>query len=195
MCSPSTFFPLCATALRDMWISYLPKLAYPVRSGVHSNTAFALRLSLDYAREVGDSELEEALVSASKRLYEADKAYDPRFEPSGEDFLSPGVCELLLMRSVLAPEDFPEWATSFMPSLGQGSLCPLLQAPKVLVATTSLPSPRPPPPKPPSTPLGCPPTCPGLESSDPRNHFRRLGTGKMQGCATWMAYCSPSAGD
>lgn len=45
-------------------------------------------------------------------------ADDPRFEPSGEDFLSPGLCEMALMRRVLpSATDFTEWASAFMPSL------------------------------------------------------------------------------
>ena len=35
----------------NMYIDYLPKLGYPVRSGVHSNTAFSLNLAFDYACE------------------------------------------------------------------------------------------------------------------------------------------------
>ena len=29
-------------AVRSGWLAYLPKLTFPVRSGVHSNTAFGL---------------------------------------------------------------------------------------------------------------------------------------------------------
>jgi hypothetical protein len=43
--------------------TWLPKLPYPVRSGEHSQTAFALALMLDYSRIAGDSEC--------KKLFEA----------------------------------------------------------------------------------------------------------------------------
>ena len=33
--------------------NWLPKLPYPVRSGEHSQTAFAIGLALDYARIAG----------------------------------------------------------------------------------------------------------------------------------------------
>jgi hypothetical protein len=41
--------------------AYLPKATYPVRAGVHSNTAFALTLALDYARAVDDADLASLL--------------------------------------------------------------------------------------------------------------------------------------
>ncbi len=37
---------------------YLPRLTYPIRTGVHPDTAFALAQILDYARTVKDAELE-----------------------------------------------------------------------------------------------------------------------------------------
>jgi hypothetical protein len=36
---------------------WLPKLSHPVRSGEHSQTAFALGLALDWARTAGNSEM------------------------------------------------------------------------------------------------------------------------------------------
>ena len=107
-----------ASEIRAGWLRYLPKLAFPVRSGVHSNTAFGLTLSHAYASAVGDSELREAITAAATRLYGDDREYSPSFEPSGEDFLSPGLCEMTLMRRVLpTAKDFTAWARGFMPSL------------------------------------------------------------------------------
>lgn len=42
-----------------------------------------------------------------------------------------GVCELLLMRSVLPLEEYAGWAMSFAPSLADATSCALLKAPKV----------------------------------------------------------------
>ena len=36
--------------------TWLPKLSHPVRSGEHSQTAFALGLAIDYARNAGDAD-------------------------------------------------------------------------------------------------------------------------------------------
>src|SRR5262249_23001315 len=43
-----------AAALTDKYLSFLPKQNYPIRTGVHPNTAFGLTFALDYAREVGN---------------------------------------------------------------------------------------------------------------------------------------------
>ncbi|HKP67388.1 MAG TPA: DUF2891 family protein, partial [Casimicrobiaceae bacterium] len=45
------------------FVDLLPRLAYPIRHGVHSNTAFALQLAIDYARRVGNGALEAACVT------------------------------------------------------------------------------------------------------------------------------------
>jgi len=104
--------------VRDGWIAYLPKLTFPVRSGVHSNTAFGLALSHDYAREVSDEDLKRAINACAIRLYGEDVGYNPAFEPSGEDFLSPGLCEMELMKRVMpSPAVFTSWSERFMPSL------------------------------------------------------------------------------
>ena len=59
-----------------------------------------------------------------------DANYVPSFEPSGEDFLSPSLCELALMSRVLPSEAFMTWAQGFLPSL----LCPLSDFKKVICA-------------------------------------------------------------
>ncbi|HRD45261.1 MAG TPA: DUF2891 family protein [Caulobacter sp.] len=43
-----------AAAFSDRFKRFLPKATYPLRAGVHSNTAFALRLAMDYAEACGD---------------------------------------------------------------------------------------------------------------------------------------------
>ena len=37
------------TAFAERFKSYLPKLTYPIRTGAHYNSAFALILALDWA--------------------------------------------------------------------------------------------------------------------------------------------------
>ena len=48
----------------DRFMTWLPKLAYPIRTGEHSQTAFAFSLALDYARVAGRSDLAD-LVEAT----------------------------------------------------------------------------------------------------------------------------------
>ena len=94
--------------------TWLPKLAYPIRTGEHSQTAFAFGLVLDYARAAGDEDLVGLVEQTTRRLYLADAGGDLRFEPSGQDFLSPLLAEADLMRRVMAPEDFGKWLAAFL---------------------------------------------------------------------------------
>ncbi len=89
--------------------TWLPKLPCPVRSGEHSQTAFALGLMLDYSRVAGDTDYNEMFVAKARQFYLEDKNCPLAYEPSGEDFLSPCLAEADVMRRVLAPVDFAGW--------------------------------------------------------------------------------------
>ena len=97
--------------------AWLPKLRYPVRSGTHSQTAFALSLCLDWARTASDRGMEELIVGRTLQFHENDVASPLHYEPSGEDFLSPSLMEADLMRRVLAREAFAEWLAAFLPQI------------------------------------------------------------------------------
>ena len=88
--------------------------AYPVRAGTHANSAFALLLARDYAAVAGDDALRRAVDDAAIAWFGADAAYPAAYEPSGTDFLSPGLCEALLMQRVLGTR-FEAWWTRFAP--------------------------------------------------------------------------------
>ena len=105
-----------AQAFADRFRAWLPKADYPVRAGVHSNTAFALRLALDYAQAVGDSDLDSLLREKAIAWYGAD-ADCQAWEPSGDDFLSPALIEAALMARALPPGDFAPWLDRFLPRL------------------------------------------------------------------------------
>ncbi len=98
-------------------MDWLPKLAYPVRLGTHNQTAFAFGLMLDYARVVGDDDLEKALVEKTLAFHKEDVDCPLAYEPSGEDFLSPCLMEADLMRRVMDEADFAVWLTTFMPTI------------------------------------------------------------------------------
>lgn len=96
---------------------WLPKLSYPVRSGEHSQTAFALGLMLDYARSAGDVEFADLVMSRARHFYLQDKNGPLAYEPSGEDFLSPCLGEADLMRRVLPAVEFARWLRGFLPQI------------------------------------------------------------------------------
>ena len=94
--------------------SWLTKLPFPVRSGEHSNTAFALGLMLDYSRDAGNRKFRELLEKRTRAFYLSDAACPFSYEPSGEDFLSPCLAEADAMRRVLAPAEFAKWLDGFL---------------------------------------------------------------------------------
>ena len=104
----------------DRTLNYLPRLSYPIRTGVHPDSGFALGQALDYARVVSNKKLEELIVKRSRDYYLADKNYPEAYEPSGEDFFSSGLNEADLMRRILPQEEFSKWLDSFLPGFGDG---------------------------------------------------------------------------
>jgi Protein of unknown function (DUF2891) len=99
---------------------FLPKQTYPIRTGVHPNTAFGLAFALDYARAVGNGPLRERIEERSRTYFAADASYPAAWEPGGEDFFSPSLMEADLMRRVLSPEEFQEWFQRFLPTIAAG---------------------------------------------------------------------------
>ncbi|HEX8173001.1 MAG TPA: DUF2891 domain-containing protein [Thermoanaerobaculia bacterium] len=92
--------------------AWLPKLSHPIRSGEHSQTAFALGLMLDSSPELAPLIREKA-----RAFYGSDVRCPLSYEPSGEDFLSPCLAEADLMRRVMPPKEYAKWLTSFMREL------------------------------------------------------------------------------
>jgi len=109
--------PLTA-AFVERFKGYLPKATYPVRVGTHQNTAFALALTMDYAREAGDAALAGMIRDKAREWYLKDAGYQA-WEPGGTDFLSPGLVEAECMRRVLGEGEFLEWLGRFLPRLGE----------------------------------------------------------------------------
>jgi hypothetical protein len=97
--------------------TWLPKLHYPIRTGEHSQTAFAFGLVFDWAETVGDTGMVELIDSKAREFYLDDIKCPLNYEPSGQDFLSPCIAEADLMRRVLEPEAFAHWLTLFLPQI------------------------------------------------------------------------------
>lgn len=98
-------------------IEFLPKLAYPIREGTHTNTAFAFSFIYDHARKCGNDELLELINKKSLDFYGNDKEGTLKWEPSGYDFLSPTLEEANLMRRVMDKETYKKWLLEFLPEL------------------------------------------------------------------------------
>ena len=104
-------------AVAERLQSWLPKLSFPVRSGEHSQSAFAFGLILDAARAAKDEETTELVTKKVRSFYMGDKACAISYEPSGEDFLSPCLAEADVMRRVLPPVSFAAWLGGFLPQI------------------------------------------------------------------------------
>jgi hypothetical protein len=96
---------------------WLPDLRYPIRVGEHDQTAFGFGLIWDWAAVAGDAEMRALLADAAQRFYSADRECPLRYEPSGQDFLSPCLAEADFMRRVLEREAFERWLTRFLPQI------------------------------------------------------------------------------
>ncbi|HZU41499.1 MAG TPA: DUF2891 domain-containing protein [Terriglobales bacterium] len=108
------------TVVVDRLRAWLPKLAHPVRSGEHSQTAFALGLVLDYATTLREETLIDLISTRAQQFYFSDRDCPLAYEPSGEDFLSPCLAEADLMRRALPRTEFAEWLRNFMPQIPSG---------------------------------------------------------------------------
>lgn len=99
------------------YISFLPKLNYPIRVGEHTNTAFGLTFAWDYAVTVGDITLKALIEKRANEFYLKDANCPITWEPSGYDFLSPCLQEAAIMKRILPTSEFKTWLSDFLPQL------------------------------------------------------------------------------
>ncbi|MGA9588986.1 MAG: DUF2891 domain-containing protein [Salegentibacter sp.] len=99
------------------FMTFLPKLNYPIRVGEHENTAFALSLAYDYAQATNNEELKKMISERARDFYLKDNSCPFSWEPSGFDFLSPCLEEVDVMSRVLPKNAFSLWLDDFMPQL------------------------------------------------------------------------------
>ncbi len=97
--------------------SWLPKLAYPIREGEHSQTAFAFGLIADWARIAGDTQISALVASKTRAFYVPDQGCPLAYEPSGQDFLSPCLAEAELVRRYMSPPEYAAWLGGFLPGI------------------------------------------------------------------------------
>lgn len=120
-----------ADVIVSRYLEFLPKQTYPIRTGVHPNTAFGLAFALDYARTVGHDDLRKLLEQRSRDYYAKDTGIPAKWEPDGADFFSPSLMEADLMRRVLPAADFREWFSKYLPEIAKGE-------PKALLAPATV---------------------------------------------------------
>ncbi len=106
-----------AHAFARRFAAFLPLQTYPIRTGTHFNSAFALTLAWDWAAE-HDGALAGLIEERARDWYLGDRAAQA-WEPGGDEFLSGTLCEALLMSRVLEA-DFSAWFDAFLPRVAAG---------------------------------------------------------------------------
>jgi hypothetical protein len=108
-----------ADAFAERFKAFLPKAVYPIRTGVHSSTAFALRLTHDYATAAGDGALMGLILERPRAWHLGDRDAQA-WEPSLDDFLSPTLMTASLMATVLDRAEFATWFGGYLPRAASG---------------------------------------------------------------------------
>ncbi len=111
----------CVDAVAELTVKWVEKTEYPVRHGLHSNSAFGVAYLLDAFRVLGRDDAAAACEKAARRWFGSDMDWPGQWELSGQDFLSAGLTEADLMRRVLDPDEFAQWFNAFLPVLEPGS--------------------------------------------------------------------------
>jgi len=114
----ATHAPL-AEAFAQRFRDFLPIATYPIRTGVHSSTSFAIALAADYARATQDDAL-LGLFAEKARAWHAGDRDAQAWEPSGDDFLSPTLMTAECLRRLLPGDDFAAWFAAYLPRAAQG---------------------------------------------------------------------------
>jgi len=112
-----------AETLTGCFLGWLAKATYPVRHGVHANSAFGLSRALPFAMRraaSGDPALLKAITAKAEAWFGSDEFYPGDWEPSGHDFLSPALTEAELMARILPPGEFGGWLSMFLPGIEWG---------------------------------------------------------------------------
>jgi hypothetical protein len=110
--------------------AYLLTATYPVRVGTHYNSAFALRLAIEYADAVGDRPLASLCRRKATQWHSGDRDCQA-WEPSQDEFLSPALMEAELMRVTLGDAAFADWFDRFLPRVSAGDPATLFQPARV----------------------------------------------------------------
>ncbi|MFM5917801.1 MAG: DUF2891 domain-containing protein [Novosphingobium sp.] len=107
-----------AAAFAARFKAFLPLQTYPIYTGTHFNTAFALTLARGWAQGHDDALL--GLIDARARGWFMDAQASQVWEPGGDEFLSPSLSIAMLMSHVLPQQEFARWFDRFLPDAGSG---------------------------------------------------------------------------
>ena len=107
-----------AKAFAQRFRDFLPMATYPIRTGVHSSTAFALALATDYARAAADQELLALFEAKARDWYLGDRDAQA-WEPNGDEFLSSTLMTAECLRRLLPRDVYLSWLEAYLPQAAQ----------------------------------------------------------------------------
>lgn len=105
-----------ADLIAERYLHYLPLADYPIRAGTHANSAFGLLFALDYAEKIQHIALRKLIAAKANQWFGRDRRYPARYEPGGEDFLSGGLLEAVLMLRIVDGCSYADWWEVFCPA-------------------------------------------------------------------------------
>jgi len=101
--------------INENYIAYLKSLNYPIRVGLHPNTALDMIFTLDYTNQTHDTATATVIHDTAVRLFGNDKHCATGAEPVFGDFASPCLVEAALMGRVLDTAAYSKWLDTFLP--------------------------------------------------------------------------------
>ena len=107
-----------ARAFAERFLRYLTILTYPIRTGTHANTSFAVALALAWGERF-NPELAAALRERAQDWFGEDRDCQA-WEPGGDEFLSSALTEALCMARCLPGAEAAEWLAGFLPRIDRG---------------------------------------------------------------------------
>jgi hypothetical protein len=102
--------------MAEQYIKYLQSLDYPIRVGLHPNTALTMGFALDYTTQAHDVATQKVIHDTAIRLFGNDKACATNMEPVFGDFASPCLAEAAVMARVMDPQSYAKWLNEFLPA-------------------------------------------------------------------------------
>ena len=104
-----------ADAFVARYLQFLPITQFPIRAGTHANSAFGLLFALDYAEQTQHLALRKLVFDKAHRWFGKDASYPAAYEPGGDDFLSGGLIEAVLMMRSVDGCSYADWWAVFCP--------------------------------------------------------------------------------
>ena len=108
--------------LADVFVArfedFLPRATYPLRTGVHSSTSFAIALAQDYAATAGNASL-TALFTQKMRAWHLGDRDAPAWEPSGDEFLSATLMTAACLQRLMPAAEVQAWFRAYLPRAAQ----------------------------------------------------------------------------